>query len=460
MDGYVDVAPRTRSQRRWLRVFTVNGAIVIALALLFVPLYAPESLSQITDAVPAQQSAEQRGASVSGPIIRAKVNEVLVPVVVRDAHGHPVDSLSKDDFQVFDNGKPQAITGFTIIKRGSENSAVNSSITVSNTTDSPTVSQPSSVQPRVVAFLFDDFNITDADLPYAQQSAIKALDSSLAPADFAIVLSTSGANSGVTRDHEKLKQAILGLKAKSFLRTNENECHNVDYYMGDRIINQADVQALQAETIEVVYCFKRNISLEAAEAIARTNAERAVHIGERNYQANLGAIRLILNKLMAPLPGQHVIVVISPGFFAPTPEAAAMESEILDIAARSSTIIDTIDARGLYTLDADASVGRKLDQASQRLLDQYHRSSMDAVSGVMEELADGTGGTFYHNNNDLEGGFKTLLAGAECRYLLAFSPVKMKPRVHHRLKVKVSQRGLTVQARSGYSAPPPEKHKS
>src|SRR5262249_51638706 len=105
-------------------------------------------------------------------------------------------------------------------------------------------------------------------------------------------------------------------------------------------------------------------------------------------------------------------------------------------------------------------VGRKLDEASQRLLDQYHRTSMSAASGVMEELADGTGGTFYHNNNDLEGGFKTLLAGAECRYLLAFSPAKLKPRVHHSLKVKVDGPGLRVQARSGYSAPAPKKHKS
>jgi VWFA-related protein len=137
-----------------------------------------------------------------------------------------------------------------------------------------------------------------------------------------------------------------------------------------------------------------------------------------------------------------------------------MESEILDIAARSNTIIDTIDARGLYTAGATAEVRRKLDEASQRLIDQYHDSSLSAVSGVMEELADGTGGTFFHNNNDLEAGFKTLLSGAECRYLLAFSPANMKPRVHHSLKVKVNERGLSVQARSGYSTPPPEKHKS
>jgi VWFA-related protein len=391
------------------------------------------------------------------PVIRSFANEVLVPVVVRDARGHAVDTLSKDDFQIFDNGKLQTITGFTKVIR-SNTAAVDSPVIRSTTDEFTALSQLGAQGQRVVAFLFDDLNLTDIDLPYAKQSAIRALDSALGPLDFAVVLSTSGTNSGVTRDHEKLKQSILALKVSNLLRSNEHECHNVDYYMADRIVNKADVQALQAMTIEVFHCFKR-ITMEAAEDIARTTAERSVQMGERNYQANLGAIKLILDKLMAPLPGQHIIVVISPGFFAPTPEAASMKSDVMDIAARANTVIDTVDVRGLYAFGGDAEVGRKLDEASQRLLDQYKRSSMDAVSGVMEELADGTGGTFFHNNNDLESGFKTLLSGTESRYLLAFSPAKMKPRVHHSLKVKVNERGLSVQARSSYSTPAAEKHK-
>ena len=78
---------------------------------------------------------------------------------------------------------------------------------------------------------------------------------------------------------------------------------------------------------------------------------------------------------------------------------------------------------------------------------------MEANSAVMEELADGTGGTFIHNSNDLEGGMRTLVSGAEFRYVLAFSVANVKPRAHHNLKVKVDRPGLSVQARRGYSAP-------
>jgi VWFA-related protein len=405
-----------------------------------------------------QRQAAPSQAQATGPVLRASVNEVLVPVVVRDAQGHSVGGLPKDDFQVFDNGKAQTIAGFTTVHRDVETDTANSSATGPEIDDPPSVSQLNLPSQRFVVFLFDDFNLTFVDLPYVQQAAIKALDSALAPSDFAAVLSTSGTNSGLTRDHEKLKQAILDMKVKTLLRTNEHDCPNLDYYQGDRIVNKNDDWALQAAVIETSHCVK-NITLEAAEAFARTAAERAVQLGEQNYRTNLYSLRLILNKLMAPLPGQHIIVLVSSGFFTSGPEAVTVKSEILDIAARSNTVINTLDARGLYTTSVGTDVTTRVDPASQRLINQIRQQAKDANADVLEELADGTGGTFIHNSNDLEGGMETLVSGAEYRYVLAFSPVNAKPRVHHALKVKVDRPGLTVQARRGYSAPALEKQK-
>jgi VWFA-related protein len=399
------------------------------------------------------QQAQQKA-----PVIRSFANEVLVPVVVRDAKGRAVGNLAKDDFQVFDNGKAQTITGFTIVKKDAETPAANLAAPSVDASGSPVASQPTIAPRRIVVFLFDDYNLSVTDLAQAREAAIKAIDSSLSAADMAAVLSTSGSNSGLTADHAKLKQTIQDLRAKTLLRTNEHDCPNVDYYQGDRIINKSDDQAFQAAVIEVLHCVK-NITVEAAEAFARSAATRAVQLGEQNYRANLYALRLILNKLMGPLPGQHVVILVSSGFFASGPDAMAIKSEIVDIAARTNTVINALDARGLYTTDTGADVTTRVDPASQRLITQYRTSSMDANSEVMEELADGTGGTFYHNNNDLEAGFTTLIAGAEYTYLLAFGVAKTRPGVHHRLKVKVNGAGLTVQARRGYSVPTPEKRR-
>ncbi len=404
------------------------------------------------------QQAAPAQSQATAPAIRTSVNEVLVPVVVRDAQGRSVGDLTKDDFQVFDNGKAQTITGFTIVHRDVGADTARSAVAAPGIADSPSVSELNSPSQRFVVFLFDDLNLTSIDLPVVRQAAIKALDSALSPTDFAAVISTSGANSGLTRDHAKLSQAILDLKVKPLLRTNEHDCPNLDYYQGDQIVNRGDDLALQAATIEVFHCVK-NITPEAAEAFARTAAERAVQLGEQNYRANLYSLRLILNKLMGALPGQHVVVLISPGFFTSGTDALTTKSEILDVAAHTNTVINTLDARGLYTTNVGAEVTNRVDPASQRLINQYRQRSMDASSDVMEELADGTGGTFIHNSNDLEGGMRTLVSGAEYRYVLAFSVTNAKPRVHHSLKVKVDRPGLSVQARRGYSAPPAEKHK-
>ena len=76
----------------------------------------------------------------------------------------------------------------------------------------------------------------------------------------------------------------------------------------------------------------------------------------------------------------------------------------------------------------------------------------------MSELADGTGGTYFHNSNDLEGGFQSLTATPEYVYLLEMSLQNVKQDgAYHSLKVKVNDGSLQVRARRGYFAPKASK---
>jgi hypothetical protein len=230
-----------------------------------------------------QQEARTQSQSTA-PALRTTVNEVLVPVVLRDARAQRWRFV-EGGFQLFDNGKAQTISGFSIVHQDIETVAANSPASAAEIGESPSASQLNLLTQRFVVFLFDDFNLSLADLPLVQQAATKALDSSVPPADIAAIISTSGVNSGLTGDHDKLKQSIRDLKAKAHLRSDEHSCFSVDYYIGDRISNRSDVLALQAQTMEVARCL-RNVTPEAAENIARSGAERAVQLGEQSYRGH------------------------------------------------------------------------------------------------------------------------------------------------------------------------------
>ena len=91
----------------------------------------------------------------------------------------------------------------------------------------------------------------------------------------------------------------------------------------------------------------------------------------------------------------------------------------LDRAAGANVLINALDARGLYAGNADASLGPNATvsdafgpAAGDRL------AAMEASENVMAELANGTGGTFFHNSNDLVNGLKSLAAPPQYLYLL------------------------------------------
>jgi hypothetical protein len=69
----------------------------------------------------------------------------------------------------------------------------------------------------------------------------------------------------------------------------------------------------------------------------------------------------------------------------------------------------------------------------------------------MAELTYGSGGTFFHENNNLESGFHDLLSNLSPLYILAFSLTDARSKGgYHRSKMQVTRSGLAVVAFQGY----------
>jgi hypothetical protein len=158
---------------------------------------------------------------------------------------------------------------------------------------------------------------------------------------------------------------------------------------------------------------------------------------------------------MSGMPGQRTIILISPGFITPLEQSEKMD--VLDRAIHGNVLINGLDARGLWT-DPSLDASRPTNAHSAQFLtfkSQYDREAASAQADVLAEMAYGTGGNFFQNNNDLDEGFRRLATAPEYYYLVGFSPQNLKLDGNfHSLKVTLKLRaGLDIQARKGYYAP-------
>jgi hypothetical protein len=92
-----------------------------------------------------------------------------------------------------------------------------------------------------------------------------------------------------------------------------------------------------------------------------------------------------------------------------------------------------------------------LDPSGLSTSSQIQYGTASGLSDVLVDLAGGTGGTFFHNRNDMDEGFQATTL-PEIFYILGFVPQKLDGKLH---KLKVTLQGsekLSVQARRGYYA--------
>jgi VWFA-related protein len=394
----------------------------------------------------------------------------MVPVVVRDSKGKAIGNLQKEDFHVFDKGKPQVITRFSVEKAGESviRAEVADDAALENSSGAAPVKHPGPIAQHFVVYLFDDVHTETADLIQARDATEKHLAETLDGTSRAAIFTTSGqGNVDFTDDRAQLHDALSKLMARPTLGHLGSDCPDLTYYMADLIVNKNDATALQAAAQEVLAtcdppppgpqtAASAAQAEQMAENIVRGSAQRILDAGERDTRLALTTLENAIRRL-STAPGDRALILLSAGFFL-ADDLRPEETGVMDRAIRANVRISTLNARGLYVIVPGGDASTSSTAATSQFMNlqvQYQHESALAEEDILGELADATGGRFFHNNNDLKGGLNQIAAPPGFVYVLGFSPQNLKlDGAYHKLKVTLTNpRGLDLQARRGYYAP-------
>lgn len=452
-----------RGEHLSLRPRYVAPLVIVLSVLLPVLVAAQQSPRASATPQTSTQGTPEIAQHEETPTFKVKVNLVEVRVVARDAKGNTIGNLKQEDFQLLDNGKPQVISKFSVERADEKPPAPHE-----EPGNAEGAGQPPTVQPvipnRYIAYLFDDMHVQFSDLAQARNAAARQIQA-LQPTDRAAIYTTSGQiRLDFTDDRAELIATLNRIVPHSLSRTGQTPCPNISYYLADAIVNRSDAQAMLVVTADAISCgaassatvkvpgSTASITVGNPSSQVQALARRVLETGDQEIQISLATLQDVVRHI-AGMPGQRIIILVSPGFM--NINAVPAQSAITDRALHSGVVINTLDPAGVYTNMPDASEQRSPSPAIAAPMLQYQTMEQQANREVMADLADATGGTFFHNNNDLNEGFRRLAGAPEFSYLLGFSPQNLKTDgKYHKLKVVLRPPAQgTIQARKGYYAP-------
>jgi VWFA-related protein len=387
------------------------------------------------------------------PIFRVSARLVPVGVVVRDSKGYAVGSLIKNDFRLFDERKPQTISSFSLETAGEE---IRGSASSGASADAATAKRRPSAEENDVALVFDDLHADLQELTQAKNAAARHL-AELRDGDRVALFATSGTvYVDFTTERERLQAALRQLRPRA--RGEGENCPPMSYYEADLIVNQGDAGAMDMATQDALTCMFQGSNpdrgqINIAARTARAKAFELAMEGRIESESTLQVLKKAITDTAA-MPGRRSIVLVSAGVPALTADAEGKTSALIEQAVQAGVVVNTLDASGLpsniaATANSNGTIAERIQLAS---------GEAQARSGVMADLAYGTGGTFFHNNTDMNEGFRRTAEMPEYIYVLGFSPQKLDGKFH-KLKVALTAKEkLSIQARPGYYALKPETH--
>jgi VWFA-related protein len=357
-------------------------------------------------------------------IIRINTELVQTDVMVFDKKGAFVDGLKPEQFELTVEGKPHPISFFEQVRAGSarEIRLLAKEKTVADS------SPANEVQGRTIVFFVDDLHLAPDSLERTRRALKQFLGSEMTDYDRVAIASTSG-DLGFLQQFTDFKPMLqkatellvhhpYNVKDLTDSRTpmteytalaiERNEDPGVlDFYI-DRCLIEAFPLRYRRESCAVqVKDRARAMLVQSASVIFNTYAS----LESLMHSANL-------------LPGRKLVFFFSDGFLLDTgPRNASPREklkEITDAALRAGVVVYTVDARGLFSGQLDATNNVPFDK--QNRLESTSLREGPAMQDALNALAGDTGGRALRNQNYFDRWINKVLDETSNYYLVAWRP--------------------------------------
>jgi VWFA-related protein len=445
------------------------ASLIIAHALLL-SLLAPPATAQQTGGAPprsAPPAAQPAPPDDDDDVVRITTNLVQMDVVVVDKKGNQVTDLTAEDFEVYEDKRPQKITNFSYVlnelapRPGATTAPADKRAAPADKQAPPAPPAPR-LRPeqvrRTMALVVDDLGLSFGSTDAVRGALRKFVDEQMRPGDLVAIIRTSagmGALQQFTSDKRQLHAAIdrvkwnLAGRVSAFSPIEEGSVPRSRITMGGEEPGRSNPSG-GGVTVDPNFSMRPGEGDPAGEI--KQFREELFAVG------TLGAVNFLVRG-MRELPGRKSVTLFSDGFsLRPTERGPSSERvfqalrQLIELANRASVVVYTIDARGLVapSLSAeDDTAGMGLEQLDEA---QRNRSfQIFDTQGGLDYLSRQTGGFLIRNSNDLARGVRRIVEDQRGYYLIGYRPEGVTfNRRYHDFAVKVKRPGLRVRTRTGF----------
>lgn len=421
--------------------------------------------------------------------IKVEVRQVLVPTVVTDREGRHVSGLSQGDFRVFEDGVEQKITAFSVERSGGAqaaspvNAVTPAAVPVAAPAGEPATAGKAPVR-RTYLICIDTLHSSFKDFVAAREALVKLFqEEHSGDSQYVVVALGATAEMVVNVTHDPAAElAVFQNKRfqKIFLDGQQGGLTaEMERFRRD-LVETRDACNLAAQ--DQVFQPKCEAGMARAnqKSLELTELERMLTVGFlREFRALIAQLARARDRRTVVLisdgfeiePGREVYSLVDAYFpFAshcqvpPTINCtrsgqistARLQEEfepILQLAAKSNITVDTIDSRGLYGQSAFDASNPGNPSNVDGAVGRAERTAAATNGNTLSEIAESTGGTAFHDRNDLLTGLERAFADARDYYTIAYVPANANLNGKFRkIKVQVRGRDVVVNAKRGYWA--------